>query len=130
MDSKTVIGYYFSSFNFLQGCAMYFFLFSISVGLFISLSVYVGAISEDFKAIIDEINEEIDSGNKKTPKSRKNKNDLWTKITEAILLHNEMIKYLLCYFLFEINVEIYLVFLSPDLWKTFVTYRAPYYSVY
>lgn len=93
MDSKTVLGYYLASFNFLEGCLIYYVLFSFSVAFFISSSVYVDAFSEDFNAIINEISDEINFKKKKGSKSRARKNDASEKLTGAISLHYEMLKY-------------------------------------
>lgn len=95
MDPKTVLGFYLSSFNFLQGCILYYVLWIVTMGWFISLSIYVDAFTEDFKTtVISEMNDEIRFEIKKCSKSQKNNNDSSAKLTEAILLRYEMLKYL------------------------------------
>lgn len=90
MDTKTVFGYYLSLFTLFQGLLIYFVLCGVTMGFFISLSIYVNAFSEDFEKIIYEIIVE----NKTHSISRKQKIDSSAKLTEAILIHTEMLKYL------------------------------------
>lgn len=92
MDSKTVLGYYFSAFILLHGAVTYLVLSAATMMYFISLSIYVGAFSEDFKTIISETNSKINFENKKSPKSRENRNAVSEKLTKAILLHYEMLQ--------------------------------------
>lgn len=77
---------------------------AVSIGLFISLSIYVNAFSEEFKAIISDVNDEIDSNNKKSLKLCVNKIDSFSKLTQAILLQNEMFKYIFVN-LFKIEIN-------------------------
>lgn len=72
---------------------MYFILYAVTLGYFISLSIYVDAFSKDFEAVLGEINDGINTENKKILKSPTNESDPSAKLTEAILLHYEMIKY-------------------------------------
>lgn len=50
--------------------------------------------SEDLKAIVIGMNDEITYENKKSSKSKPHKNDSTTKLTEVIRLHNETLKYI------------------------------------
>lgn len=82
------------------------------MGCFISLSIYVDAISKDFKAILSEMNNEMIMriGNRKSAKSQANKDDLSPKLTEAILLHYKMNEYSFTLFIslkFEIGNDFY-----------------------
>lgn len=88
MDTKTVLGYYFSFFNWFQGVAMFCALHALTIGFFISLSIYIDAFSEDFGTTIKEMNAQIEE-NSKSPRPR---NDSSRKLSDAILLHNEMSK--------------------------------------
>lgn len=85
LDPKTVFGYYLSLFNVMQGCFMYFVLFSVTIGFYISLSIYVNAFAEDFKTIISEMNYEIDSGNQRSSKPR-------SYLIEAVFVQNQKFK--------------------------------------
>lgn len=88
MDTKTVLGYYFSFFNWFQGVVMFCALHALTIGFFISLSIYIDALSEDFGTIIKEMNVQIKE-NSKSPTPRI---DSSRKLADAILLHNEMFK--------------------------------------
>lgn len=98
MDPKTVFGYYLSIFNILQGCVMYLVLCAASMGFFISLTFYVDAFSEDFRAIINGMNDETTFEDEKSSKSRTHKNDSFITLKQAILLHNDMHKYFCQFF--------------------------------
>lgn len=91
MDSKTVFGYYFSLLNTFQGFFVGLFLWISALGFLLGLCIYVDAFSGDFKAIISQINDEITFETEKSLKSQVNKNSSG-KLTEAILLHHEMLK--------------------------------------
>lgn len=58
------------------------------------MSTYVDAFPEDFKTIIIEINDEINFNDQKNSKSQKNTNGSSRKLSTAISLHYEMLKYL------------------------------------
>lgn len=88
MDTKTVPGYYLSFFNWFQGVAMFCAMHALTLGFFISLSIYIDAFSEDFETIINKMNVQINENSKSPTKW----NDSLTKLTDAILLHNEMFK--------------------------------------
>lgn len=92
VDSKTVFGYYISFSAYFAASLMYFVIFAVSIGFFISLSIYVNAISEDFKTIISEMNEKVIR--EKSSKSRAHMNPSFSKLLEAVSVHNEMFKYL------------------------------------
>lgn len=92
MDSKTVLGYYISSFTFLIAFIVCWVILFVNMGFFISLSFYVDAFAEDFKSLITEMNDEIIFENKQGSKSRTHSSG---KLSEAILVHQEMLKYLL-----------------------------------
>lgn len=63
------------------------------MGFFISLSFYVDAITQDLKTIISEIDDEIIFGSGKSSKPCPHKNNSSAKLSEAILLHNELFEY-------------------------------------
>lgn len=71
---------------------MYFVLWAVSMGFFISLTFYVDAFSEDFRTIISEINDGINFEDENSPKSRKHQNNSSDKLKQAVLLHNDMLK--------------------------------------
>lgn len=71
---------------------MYYVLCSVTMGLFVTLTVYVDAFYEDFKTIIDEMNDEISLENENSSRSRSCENDTSTKLIEAIVVHCEIFK--------------------------------------
>lgn len=100
VDSKTALGCYLLFFCWLSAFLMYAALCASSIGFFISLSFYVDAISQDLKRIFSkmEMNDEVVFESKRSSKSHSHKNISPGKLSEAILLHNELIKYLLIFF--------------------------------
>lgn len=104
VDSNTVFGFYLLSFFLVGGNVMYAILCVASIGFFISLTIYLDAISEDFKTTISEMNDEVSFENKKISKSRPRNNDSSIKFKQAILIHYDMLKY---FDQFYLELELY-----------------------
>lgn len=117
MDSKTVLGYYLSTITYFTSGIMYLTFCTAAVGIFISSSFYVDAFAEDFLTTISEMNFE----NKKSPNTKIHKNDVTSKLNEAILHHCETLEYL-SILLRDLTSTIILplfIYLSTVSWKTF-----------
>lgn len=71
---------------------MYIILCAASIGFFISLTIYLDAILEDFKTIISKMNDEVSFENNESSKSRPRNNSA-IKFKEAVLIHYDMLKY-------------------------------------
>lgn len=119
MDPKTVLGFYISSFNTSQGAVMFYVLNAVTIIFFISLSTYVDAFFEDFKTIIEEMNDEMKFDNTNSSRPQRNKNRSTAKITEAILLHYDMLKYLSILLRIEVNTDFHYLFSLTVSWKIF-----------
>lgn len=98
MSSKTVLGYYISLFNWFLGLLLLVVISAATTGFFISLTLYVGAISEDFKTIVDKMNNKISIENRISSKSRAKNMGLSVKLSEAISFHKGMLEYLPIFF--------------------------------
>lgn len=66
---------------------------TVSSGFFIGVCLYINAFSDDFKSLFNKLNGKITLVCREKSKTQENNKNIRSILKEAVLLHNEMLKY-------------------------------------